>query len=229
MSWIVAGITAVSVGSSVYGNTQQNKAQKKQNEAIRTMAKAQASLKSKYLEQSNDIKINDLLAMTQDIDNAVGLELTNLLYNSEASKGEIVNTLADRNVYGNSATRAVTTANVKTALSNDTLQAKVAENYKAINSELDTTRLNFERDSLDIQLGLAGALSQQNTNFKSDFAIGMEGVTAGLQGYQMGSGLVSSMKGVDAGVGSIGGTSSGDASTDALFAKSDTTNWFTGE
>lgn len=189
MPWLIAGMTALSVGSSVFGSIQQNKAQKKQNEAIRTMANAQAKLKSAYLEQSQDIKINDLLAMTQDIDNTVGLELTNLLYNAEQTKGEIKSSLAERNIYGNIASRIDTVADIKQELTADMVQGKLEQQYKAIATELDTAKLSYEKEALDIQLGLAGALSQQNTNFKSPLDIAIGGVQAGISGALTGISL----------------------------------------
>lgn len=189
MSWIMAGVTTVSVGTNVYGSIQQNKAQKKQNEAIRTMANAQAKLKTAYLEQSKDIKVNDLLAMTQDIDNTVGLELTNLLYNAEQTKGEIKSSLAERNIYGMSASRIDDVANLKQELSADIVQDKLEQQYKSIATELDSVKLSYEKEALDIQLGLAGALSQQNTNFKSPLDIAIGGVQAGISGAMTGMNL----------------------------------------
>lgn len=204
MSWIVAGVTAVSVGTNVYGSIQQNKAQQKQNEAIRTMANAQAKLKSSYLNQSQDIKINDLLAMTQDIDNTVGIELTNLLYSAEQTKGEIKNSLANRNVYGNTASRISSVAGVKEELTADMVQGKLEQQYKAIATELDSAKLSYEKDALDIQLGLAGALSQQNTNFKSPFEIAFGGVNAGMRGAMTGMNLKSAINsGVKSDIGSV--------------------------
>lgn len=189
MSWIMVGVTTVSVGTNVYGSIQQNKAQKKQNEAIRTMANAQAKLKTAYLEQSKDIKVNDLLAMTQDIDNTVGLELTNLLYNSEQTKGEIKSSLTERNIYGMSASRIDAVANIKQELSADMIQNKLEQQYKSIATELDSVRLNYEKEALDIQLGLAGALSQQNTYFKSPTDIIIGGLQAGMSGASSGMSL----------------------------------------
>lgn len=224
MSWIAVGVTAVSAGSNIMSGISNNKAKQAQNKAIETMARVQAKIKTSYLDQANDIKIHDLLAMTQDIDNAVGLELTNLLYNSEKSKGELVNVLADRNVYGNSASRASNTINIQSALSNDVLQAKLEENYKSINSELDSTRYAYERDSLDIQLGLAGALSQQDTNFKSPLSIGMDGIMGGLQGYQLGAGLASSLSGVTPDIGSVANKKA----ENKLLAETDSSVWWKG-
>ena len=227
MSWIVAGITAVSVGSSVYGNTQQNKAQKKQNEAIRTMSNAQAKLKSAYLEQSQDIKINDLLAMTQDIDNTVGLELTNLLYNAEQTKGEIKSSLAERNIYGNIASRINTVANIKQELTTDMIQGKLEQQYKAIATELDTAKLSYEREALDIQLGLSGALSQQNTNFKSTLDIVVGGVQAGISGASTGMGLKGSLdSGVKADVGSV---NTKNLEAEAIESYNTDNNWWKGK
>ena len=204
MSWIVAGVTSVSVGTNTYGSIQQNKAQKKQNEAIRTMANAQAKLKSAYLEQAQDIKINDLLAMTQDIDNTVGLELTNLLYSAEQTKGEIKNSLANRNVYGNISSRIDSVAGLKEELSADIVQGKLEQQYKAIATELDTAKLAYEKDALDIQLGLAGALSQQNTNFKSPLDIAVGALGAGISGTMTGMSLNSALSsGINSDVGSV--------------------------
>lgn len=205
MSWIMVGVAAVSVVGSVAGNIEQKKAQKKQNEAIRTMANAQAKLKTAYLEQSKDIKVNDLLAMTQDIDNTVGLELTNLLYNAEQTKGAIKSSVAERNIYGRSASRIDAVANLKQELSADIVQGKLEQQYKSIATELDSVKLSYEKEALDIQLGLANALSQQNTNFKSNLSIGLEGLQAGMSGASMGSSLSGALNSkVSPEVGSVG-------------------------
>ena len=64
----------------------------------------------------------------------------------------------------------------------------------ALGSEINSARLNYERESLDITMGLAGSLSQQNFNYKSSGEIAIGGVSAGMSGYMMGSNLGSAFK-----------------------------------
>lgn len=189
MSWIAVGVSAVSVISSVSGDIANNKAQKRNNEAIRNQANTQAKIKRAYLKQATDIQMSELYSMADEFDKEVGIDLTNLLYESEKMKGQIVNTTASRNIGGNIATRLNTTAEIQKELSNDMLQSEVENKYKALGKEIASTKLNYERESLDIELGLASSLSQQNFNFKSGLNIGLSAVTSGAQGYMAGSGL----------------------------------------
>lgn len=191
MSWIAAGvgIGAVSLISSVSGNIAQNKAQQRNNEMIRQSAEMQANIKKKYLKQSYDIQMHELYSMADEFDKEVGVDLTNLLYESEKMKGQIANTTAFRNVSGNASARLQNVAEIQKELSNDMLQQELQNKYMALGKEINTTRLNYDRDSMDITMGLAGSLSQQNFNFKSPTEIAMGGAMAGMSGFMMGKSL----------------------------------------
>ena len=191
MSWIAVGVGVgtVSMISSVSGNIAQNKAQQRNNEMIRQSAEMQAKVKRKYLKQSYDIQMNELYSMADEFDREVGVDLTNLLYESEKMKGQIANTTAFRNVNGNASARLQNVAEIQKELSNDMLQQELQNKYIALGKEINTARLNYERESMDITMGLASSLSQQNFNFKSTTEIAMSGVTAGLGGFMMGKSL----------------------------------------
>lgn len=194
MSWIAVGVGAVSLISSVSGNIAQNKAQQKNNEMIRQASETQAKVKRKYLKQSYDIQMNELYSMADEFDREVGVDLTNLLYESEKMKGQIANATAFRNVSGNASARLQNVAEIQKELSNDMLQQEVQNKYMALGKEINSAKLNNERESLDITLGLGSALSQQNFNYKSTAEIGMGGLMAGASGYMMGSNLSSAYK-----------------------------------
>lgn len=189
MSWIAVGVGAVSLISSVSGNIAQNKAQQKNNEMIKQSSEAQARIKSKYLKQSYDIQMHELYNMSEEFDKEVGVDLTNLLYESEKMKGQIANATAFRNVSGNASARLQNVAEIQKELSNDMLQQELQNKYMALGSEINSARLNYDRESLDITMGLAGSLSQQNFNYKSSGEIAMSGATAGLGGFMMGKSL----------------------------------------
>ena len=189
MSWIAVGVGAVSLGSSVAGGIAQNKAQQRNNEAIQQSANAQYKMKKAYLDQAYNIQMHELYSMADEFDKEVGVDLTNLLYESEKMKGQITNTVASKNVYGNVATRLETTAEIQKELSNDMLQQELQNKYVALGKEINTARLNNERENLDLTLGLANALSQQNFNYKSTAEIGMGGLMAGASGFMMGKSL----------------------------------------
>lgn len=189
MSWIGVGVGAVSLISSVSGNITQNKAQQKNNEMIKQSSEAQARIKSKYLKQSYDIQMHELYSMADEFDKEVGVDLTNLLYESEKMKGQIANTTAFRNVSGNASARLQNVAEIQKELSNDMLQQELQNKYMALGKEINSARLNYERESLDITMGLVGSLSQQNFNFKSTAEIAMGGAMAGASGFMMGKSL----------------------------------------
>ena len=189
MSWIAVGVAGVSMISSVSGNIAQNKAQQRNNEMIRQSAEMQAKVKRKYLKQSYDIQMNELYSMADEFDREVGVDLTNLLYESEKMKGQIANTTAFRNVNGNASARLQNVAEIQKELSNDMLQQELQNKYIALGKEINTARLNYERESMDITMGLASSLSQQNFNFKSPTEIVISGATAGLGGFMMGKSL----------------------------------------
>lgn len=189
MSWIAVGVGGVSLVSSVAGGISQNKAQQRNNAALQQSATAQANIKKAYLKQSYDIQMHELYNMADEFDKEVGVDLTNLLYESEKMKGQITNTVASRNVYGNAVARLETTAEIQKELSNDMLQQELQNKYMALGKEINSARLNNERESLDITLGLGSALSQQNFNYKSGMEIGLSGLTAGASGFMMGKSL----------------------------------------
>lgn len=189
MSWIAVGVGGVALVSSVAGGIAQNKAQQRNNEALQQSANAQYKMKKAYLDQSYNIQMHELYSMADEFDKEVGVDLTNLLYESEKMKGQIANTVASRNVYGNAVARLDTTAEIQKELSNDMLQQELQNKYMALGKEINTARLNNERENLDLTLGLANALSQQNFNYKSTAEIGLSGLSAGASGFMMGKSL----------------------------------------
>lgn len=189
MSWIAVGVGGVMLASSVAGGIAQNKAQQRNNEAIQQSANAQYKMKKAYLDQAYNIQMHELYSMADEFDKEVGVDLTNLLYESEKMKGQIANTVASRNVYGNAVARLDTTAEIQKELSNDMLQQELQNKYMALGKEINTARLNNERENLDLTLGLANALSQQNFNYKSTAEIGLSGLSAGASGFMMGKSL----------------------------------------
>lgn len=190
MSWLLAGaVGGLSLISSVAGGIFQNKAQQRNNEALRQAAQVQAKIKKAYLDQAYDIQMHELYGMAEEFDREVGVDLTNLLYESEKMKGQIANTVASRNVYGNASVRLEATAEIQKELSNDMLQQELQNKYMALGKEINSARLNYERESLDITLGLGSALSQQNFNYKSGLEIGLGGLSAGASGFMMGKAL----------------------------------------
>ena len=189
MSWIAVGVGAVSLVSSVAGGIAQNKAQQRNNEQLRQSAETQAKIQKAYSKQAYDIQMHELYGMAEEFDKEVGVDLTNLLYESEKMKGQIANTVASRNVYGNAVARLETTSEIQKELSNDMLQQELQNKYMALGKEINSARLNYERESLDITLGLGSALSQQNFNYKSGLEIGLGGLSAGASGFMMGKAL----------------------------------------
>lgn len=189
MSWIAVGVGGVALVSSVAGGIAQNKAQQRNNEALQQSANAQYKMKKAYLDQAYAIQMHELYSMADEFDKEVGVDLTNLLYESEKMKGQIANTVASRNVYGNAVARLDTTAEIQKELSNDMLQQELQNKYMALGKEINTARLNNERENLDLTLGLANALSQQNFNYKSTAEIAMGGLSAGASGFMMGKSL----------------------------------------
>ena len=189
MSWIAVGVGGTMLASSVAGGIAQNKAQQRNNEMLRQAAETQSKIKKSYLKQSYDIQMHELYNMADEFDKEVGVDLTNLLYESEKMKGQITNTVASRNVYGNAVARLETTAEIQKELSNDMLQQELQNKYTALGKEINSVRLNNEREALDITLGLGSALSQQNFNYKSGLEIGLGGLTAGASGFMMGKSL----------------------------------------
>lgn len=189
MAWIAVGVGGVALVSSVAGGIAQNKAQQRNNEALQQSAIAQAKIQKAYLKQSYDIQMHELYGMAEEFDKEVGVDLTNLLYESEKMKGQIANTVASRNVYGNAVARLETTSAIQKELSNDMLQQELQNKYMALGKEINSARLNNERENLDIQLGLGSALSQQNFNYKSGLEIGLGGLSAGASGFMMGKAL----------------------------------------
>ena len=186
MSWIAVGLGVASAGSSIIGGIEQNKAQQRNNKMLRESAHMQAKIKKKMLKQSYDINMNELYSMVDEFDREVGVDLTNLLYESEKMKGQIANTTAFRNVSGNASARLQNVAEIQKELSNDMLQQEVQNKYTALGKEINSARLNYDRESMDITMGLTSALSQQNFNFKSPTQIALGGVTAGASGAMTG-------------------------------------------
>ena len=189
MSWIAVGVGGTMLVSSVAGGISQNKAQQRNNEMLKQSAETQAKIQKKYLKQAYDIQMHELYNMADEFDKEVGVDLTNLLYESEKMKGQIANTTAFRNVSGNASARLQNVAEVQKELSNDMLQQELQNRYVALGNEINSARLNYERESLDITLGLGSALSQQNFNYKSGLEIGLGGLSAGASGFMMGKSL----------------------------------------
>lgn len=170
------GLAALSIGSSIMGN--------KSNAAAFVA-------NSEQVYKDYDYQIKQLQDQASTANDNIALEMTSARWNFLKQGASTTNQLVERNIAGNSATKAYNQSALNAMFAHNALAKKAEDTMKSFGIEMDNTRQNANN-----AIYSASAMAKKQSI--STLQAGTSAVQAGMSGYAMGSAF-----------GSLGGATTG--------------------
>ena len=190
MSWIAAGMAAVSIAGSVASSSASNKS---------NAAAFEANAEQVY--KDYDYQIKQLQDQASTANDNIALEMTSARWNFLKQGASTSNQLVERNIAGNSATKAYNQSALNAMFAHNALAKKAEDTMKSFGIEFDNTRQNANN-----AIYSAAAMAKKQNISTLGMATGA--VQAGMSGYAMGSSFGSTSLVPDMSAGGSGGFSS---------------------
>lgn len=162
MAWIGTAMVA-GAGLSYMGTSAANA--KVSSTASANLASTQALASQNY-----EVQKTDMLNKAEEVKSSLGMELTNLLYQSAAQTGTATTQIAEKNMYGNTAQRVTENIKTKSALSADQLMQAADSKITDINTSLRNAKYQYE--SGNIQAGINYNNTMLNVKGKTEMVTG---------------------------------------------------------
>lgn len=157
---------------SIFGGMAENSARKK-------AATEQYNANKLFIERDQSVLYNQLQVAGQEINNQLGMALTDLEYQANAQQAAIAAKRAETNVYGNTAVRQRAVAQMKEALAEDRLAQQGEAQMTDIQAKLTQAKYQTESKHAQNSQAYNNAMAQQ----RSTFGIIAGGIDAGISGY----------------------------------------------
>ena len=168
MSW---AFTAVSVGSSLIASSEANK-----------QAKSNAAATGASLLQNFKVTKNSIIQQANELNNQIGMELTQAQLEGLKAEATTSNVVVERNVVGNTAARLQDNIDMQSNLYSNQIKQKAEANMVDIQNKLTESKYQYEAGMMQNAIQLSNA-----TTSTTGMITGA--VSAGMQGYSMGSKL----------------------------------------
>ena len=150
--------------------------------AARKAADARAESQIAFAERDYRVNINDLKVAAGDINNELGMILTDL--GSAARQGSAVTSVntTERSAYGNSAARSQGMVEMKAALQKDRLEQAAESKIVDVQNSMRASKYRRENAFAEAMQARSNTYAQQ----PSGLAMLAGAASAGLSGYSMG-------------------------------------------
>ena len=191
------GLAALSIGSSILGN-------KSNGEALKTNVE---QLHKDYTKQ-----IGQLQEQFNSANVDIALEMTTTRYNGLKLTGSTSNTIAEKNIAGNTASKAYYQSSLSAMFAHNALEKKAEDTWKSFGVNMDNVKSNVNN-------AIYSATNKAQTAHISTLQAGTSAVQSSLVGYNMGSGLSSFMNSGKS-VGGVAGATTSSFTDSAGFGSS---------
>lgn len=165
---------------SIFGAAAENRARQK-------AATEQYNANKLFIERDQAVLYEQLQFAGQEVNNQIGMALTDLGYQANAQQASMAAKRAETNVYGNTAVRQRAVAQMKEALAEDKLIQQGEASMLDIQQKLTQAKYQTEAKHAQNAQAYNNAMSQQSSTF--DIITG--GIGAGISGYSQGMDLAS--------------------------------------
>ena len=165
---------------SIFGGMAENRARKE-------AATKQYNANKLFIERDQAVMYENLQFAGQEINNQLGMALTDLEYQANAQQAAMAAKRAETNVYGNTAVRQRAVAQMKEALAEDRLIQQGEAQMTDLQSKLTQVKYQTEAKHAQNAQAYNNAMAQQSSTF--DIVAG--GIGAGISGYSQGMDLAS--------------------------------------
>lgn len=156
-------------------------------------AKAEYSSNKLFIERNQSVAQNSLDYMAQEVNNQVGMALTDLVYSTEVSNAQNRAKRAETGVFGNLAQRKEAVMAIREEMAKDKLIQQGEASMVDVQSKMRELKYKTEDEHHQNLMAYNNRMSQN----KSTFDILAGGVSAGVSGYSSGQSLISTQNTID--------------------------------
>lgn len=156
-----------------------------ENRARQEAATKQYNANKLFIERDQSVLNEQLQYAGEEVNNQVGMALTDLLYQANAQQATMAAKRAETNVYGNTAVRQRAVSQMKEELAEDRLIQQGESQMMDIQQKLTQVKYQTEAKHAQNAQAYNNAMSQQ----RSTFDIVTSGIGAGISGYSQGMDL----------------------------------------
>lgn len=149
------------------------------NNSIAKTASSNAAATAANLLQNKNVTDSQLQEKAVDVNNQLGMALTNLTYQAQKAKGSTTVQLAERNVTGQTAGRISSSVDMKKALKTDELVQQAESKLVDVQNEMRNAKYSYESGSMSNAINFNNTMSQQ----QGAFEIAASAAGAGLSVY----------------------------------------------
>ena len=158
-----------------------------ENRARQEAATKQYNANKLFIERDQAVMNENLQFAGQEINNQLGMALTDLVYQADAQQAAIAAKRAETNTYGNTAVRQQAVAKMREELAEDKLIQQGEAQMTDIQAKLTQVKYQTEAKHAQNAQAYNNAMAQQSSTF--DIVAG--GIGAGISGYSQGMDLAS--------------------------------------
>lgn len=169
MPFIIAGTMA---GLALAGSMEANK-------SIAKTANANASATAANLLQNTQVTQSQLQDKAGQVNNQLGMDLTNLVYSAMAASGKTTAVTAERNIAGNTAGRTQNMVDMQKALTTDQLVHKAEAQLLDVQNEMRNAKYSYESGMMSNTVNFNNTMSQQ----QGTLGIVADSASVGLSTY----------------------------------------------
>lgn len=177
MAWIATAM--------VGGATLNYMGSKAANARIEATANANMEATQKMNLQSYDVQKTQLLDKATELNNQLGMELTNLVYSSMKATGAATTQQAETNAYGNTAARIQGNVRMKEALTADQITQAAESKLVDIQNELRTAKYNYESGNTQAGINYNNTMLNTKSNFEMITGAASTGLSLGAAAHTL--------------------------------------------
>lgn len=134
------------------------------NKRIAETASSNLASSQALASQNYDVTTSQLQDKAQELNNNLGMELTNLIYSSVKSQAQGTTVLAERSVYGTTANRVLENVKMKTELTKDQLIQSAESKLVDIQNNLRNAKYNYESGNIQSGINYNNTMMQQKSS-----------------------------------------------------------------
>lgn len=156
-------------------------------------AKAEYASNKLFIERNAAVAQNSLDYMAQEVNNQVGMALTDLVYSSNAANAQSRAKRAETDAFGNLAQRKEAVMAIRKEMAKDNLIQQGESSMIDVQNKMRELKYKTEDEHHQNLQAFNNRISQN----KSTFDILASGVAAGVQGYSSGQSMISTQNTID--------------------------------
>ena len=155
-----------------------------ENRKIENQANQNFNSTLSSLNQTFGVALNGLRLQADEVNNQIGMQLTDLNYQKRGAGGQVVAANTEKNIYGQTAKKSQAVVAMSAALAEDQLLQAAESAMADLGSQMATAKYSRDAGVYQASSQRASAMSQMKSSFQiatGALSAGLSGATSGMQ------------------------------------------------